>query len=132
MDIVEKLRERLRILEIEIESMTKLAEGYRKVIADNEQSDEIDEGVVSKRVPKELRNTVVAIMREESHPLHYKQIYERLKARGIAVRGKEPARNIIAHMSQDLRFVNVGRGMWTLISLQGQTLTNSKDQREEL
>jgi hypothetical protein len=118
-DILANLRMRLKTIESETEHLEKLAEGYRMVIADCEQHSGLDSVPHLKRVPKEARNTAVLIIREEGQALHYKDIYVRMKNRGVEVRGESPARNLIAHMSQDARFVSVGSGMWTLKSITG-------------
>lgn len=66
--------------------------------------------------PKSLRNELVAILQETGHPLHYKELYERLLERGITVNGKDPAKNVGAQLSNDMRFQKVGGGRWVLAS----------------
>lgn len=62
---------------------------------------------------KLVRNAAVEVLRD-SGPLHYKMILVRLEERGISVNGKDPARNLNAHLSNDERFVSLGEGRWTL------------------
>lgn len=65
---------------------------------------------------KTLRNEMVKILQEEGGPLHYGEIYDRLRQRGISVPGKDPRRNIGAHLSNDERFESLGSGEWGLES----------------
>lgn len=61
-----------------------------------------------------LKDHIATIFQEEGRPLHYIEVYERLRDRGIPVPGKDPARNVGAHLSSDLRFQKLGAGRWQL------------------
>lgn len=65
---------------------------------------------------KAMRNEMVRILSDEGTPLHYKEIYRRLLARGTHVRGDRPENNVGAHLSTDERFQTLGKGMWGLKS----------------
>jgi len=45
-------------------------------------------------------------------PMYYEALLGRLRAQGIAVPGRNPGANLIAHMSRDKRFARVGRGIY--------------------
>ena len=106
------LRTTLAKLEAERDRMTQEAESFRRVIAYYEGHPLELETLP----PKEARNQAMQILQDETKPLHYKEIYEHLLKRGIRVGGQMPAKNLGAQMSQDSRFVSLGRGMWGLAS----------------
>jgi hypothetical protein len=81
-----------------------------------ERNDEDEETAVP---AKQIRNEMVTILQNEGAPLHYGEIYNRLVQRGIPVPGKEPRRNVGAHLSNDERFEKQGSGNWGLASWQG-------------
>ena len=61
----------------------------------------------------ELRTAMYEILSTEG-PLHRSLIHERLRQRGVRIPGRDPINNISAHLSNDDRFKNVGRGTWDL------------------
>lgn len=63
---------------------------------------------------KGVRNEMMAILTEAGQPLHYRELYDRLLARGVVVSGKDPAKNVGAHLSNDSRFESLGNGRWGL------------------
>jgi hypothetical protein len=63
---------------------------------------------------KEIRNTMVEILREQGTAMHYGELHQGLTARGVEVKGKDPRRNIAAHLSNDDRFRSLGGGIWDL------------------
>ena len=70
---------------------------------------------------KELRNAMWKILQEEGQPLHYREIYRRLRIKDIDVPGKDPIKNTGAHLSNDERFKSLGGGKWALMSWQQPT-----------
>ncbi len=65
---------------------------------------------------KTIRNEMLAILREIGKPLSYRALYEHLIARDVPVPGKEPLKNVAAHLSNDQRFKRMGQGLWGLAS----------------
>jgi len=51
---------------------------------------------------------------EEKKPLHYRDLYNGLIAKGIPISGKDPAANLLTHVSRDNRFVRVAPGTYGL------------------
>lgn len=70
--------------------------------------------------PKQIRNELVEILADLKHPVHYGELLGRLKDRGLSVGGKDPLRNIAAHLSNDERFRSSGNGLWGLASWTAQ------------
>ena len=62
----------------------------------------------------ELRDSIESVLAMNGKPLHYREIYERLLAKGIRVRGEDPLKNTGAHLSSDERFRSDGNGRWGL------------------
>lgn len=114
--MLKRLREALERIEAERARIDKQAEAFKQVIAYFETIEEEDEAPARVSPAKAITNEMWRILEEAREPLHYQLIYERLKERGVAVPGKEPARNVGAHLSNDPRFENVGRGLWGLRS----------------
>ena len=46
--------------------------------------------------------------------IHYQELLRELVERGVLVPGKDPAANLITHLSRDVRFVRTGRGTYGL------------------
>lgn len=77
----------------------------------------IDLDAKHSRMPRRstgLKDQIERVLREEGRPVHYKEVYRLLIQRGVHVPGRNPERNVGAHMSADLRFKAVGGGLWTL------------------
>ena len=54
------------------------------------------------------------IFESEGRPLHFKDIYQMLRERGVRVAGEDPVKNTGAHLSLDDRFLSSGSGIWEL------------------
>lgn len=65
-------------------------------------------------IKSSLKDEIEHVLREAGKPLHYNEVYRQLLTRGVHVPGKDPARNVGAHLSADLRFKSVGAGRWAL------------------
>jgi hypothetical protein len=61
-----------------------------------------------------LTDVIWQVLRDEGHPLHYTEVYRRVTAHGVRVRGADPAKNVGAHLSRDPRIENVAKGTWAL------------------
>ena len=51
---------------------------------------------------------------DSKEPLHYRELYKIFVAKGIPVSGKDPAANLLTHISRDDRFVRVAPGTYGL------------------
>ena len=51
----------------------------------------------------------------EERPLHRRDLLDRVRSLGIYVGGENPMNTFGAYLSQDKRFVSVGKGVWTLV-----------------
>ena len=61
----------------------------------------------------EVTNAMYKILLAE-RPLHRTKILEKVQAWGIYVGGNTPVNSLGSYLSQDPRFKNIGRGLWTL------------------
>ena len=60
-----------------------------------------------------LTAEVYDILNEE-RPLHRRVLLDRVRSRGVYVGGENPMNTFGSYLSQDKRFVSVGKGVWTL------------------
>jgi len=51
---------------------------------------------------------------DPKEPLHYRELYKNFVAKGIPISGKDPAANLLTHISRDDRFVRVSPGTYGL------------------
>lgn len=65
---------------------------------------------------KEVRNAMVDILKEAGRPMHSVDLLKALTDRGHKIVGIDPANNVRAYLSNDDRFLPVGRGLWDLAS----------------
>jgi hypothetical protein len=61
-------------------------------------------------------------------PFHYKDLANNLMAQGVLISGKDPAANLLSHISRDDRFVRVAPGTYALKKW-GLQVTTSKKRR---
>ncbi len=62
-----------------------------------------EEGLVSNGAELSWRNAILEVLRNESGPLHYQEILQRIEERGLrAVTGKTPAQTVSATLSSNL------------------------------
>jgi len=54
------------------------------------------------------------ILKNTGNPMYYKDLYEAILQTGFEIRGKDPATNLIAHISIDPRFRRIKRGTYAL------------------
>lgn len=117
-DLVQQLEIQTRITDearAQFEAELRKVEALKIVIelmqeaADQEDADVSPPG-------KQLKNEMYAILHDTGRPLHYSAIYEALQQRGVHVPGRDPKRNVGAHLSADQRFARFGNGEWGLAS----------------
>lgn len=118
--IVRKLKADMTRAEAEVRKWQEIVEGFRKTLLYYER-DAATETVGSpastrtRSTPgRALNDAMYEIMKSRGQAVYYKDLYEDLKERGIEVPGQDPTANVVAHLSGDDRFENVGRGMWYL------------------
>ena len=105
----------LEEIERQLESLNKLADSFRAVVAyykANERDTESD----SVSYGETLKSAIERILDQANEPIHPLEICKRLVIQSIDVHGRDPVNNIRAHMSGDLskRFEPVGDGNWAL------------------
>lgn len=91
-------------------------DGLEKAIAfyEGKIRDGALDGTSSSPAGRRLDDAIYAILSESQGPMHYREIYNELRLKGINVPGENPARNVGAHLSLDKRFFNVDKGTWRL------------------
>ena len=62
----------------------------------------------SKYVGRSVPDAVYMVLQEVGHPLHAKELYQRLKEGGMPIRGKTPVTSIATSLKRDSRFRKVG------------------------
>ena len=55
-----------------------------------------------------------AIMNEIGKPIYYRELAMKMKDKGIAIPGTDPAANLLAHVNRDERFDRTARGTYAL------------------
>ena len=96
----------------DIEALTRSLDILR---AEEGDGDSVEETQAKAMTPaKSLRNAMEEILNDAGEPMHYGAIHDELIARGVPVSGRDPKKNVSAHLSNDDRFVAVGSGKWGL------------------
>jgi hypothetical protein len=82
--------------------------------------------------------TVAGSTLDEHGPLHYKDLYRRLRLRGVIFGGAHPAGTFLATLNRDTNFVRVGRGIYWLAgrplpdaALEAAAVGDAKSQRKK-
>ncbi len=121
------LEAQLAIREQQIRAMQADIDALRRVYAIMQEAEQqnTEEDAPPAKV---IRNTMLEILQEAGKPIHYGEIFDNLVSRGISVPGKDPRRNVGAHLSIDDRFEKQGGGMWGLKSW-GQTNPQAQGSR---
>ena len=120
---IRRLKQAVKTFEAQGTEIQKRREAAEIMIAylENEQ-DQIP--VAPRNKSKVVRHAIYAVLNDAGLPLHRKEIYERMKARGISIESKDPVHNLGVHLSVDPRFSFVKNepGVWELVpGLNGQT-----------
>jgi hypothetical protein len=61
-----------------------------------------------------ITDSVFSLLQESHQPMHYKDMANTLKARGLQVSGIDPAATLLSRISRDERFKRVKRGTYGL------------------
>lgn len=112
---IRDLETQLAVREQQYEGVRLDVEALRRALAimqEAEQQQEEEEEPPA----KVIRNTMVEILRQSGEPLHYGAIFDELRSLGVVIPGKDPKRNVGAHLSIDDRFEKKGGGLWGLAS----------------
>jgi hypothetical protein len=65
-------------------------------------------------VGRSFLDAAADLLLREGSGLHYQELLTRLKQLGVHVPGRDPAANLITHLSRDPRFIRTGRGEYGL------------------
>ena len=68
---------------------------------------------------------------QESLPKHYRELAEMIFAEGKLIPGKDPAANLIAHLSRDERFVRTAPGTYALTEWGFKSAPKSRSRRRK-
>ncbi len=68
---------------------------------------------------QETADAVVELLSELRVPLHYRDIYRELSARGMEVAGEDPAKTMLARYFNDERLQRISRGTYAINSAAG-------------
>jgi hypothetical protein len=63
---------------------------------------------------KRVADVAYEVLGEVGAPTYYRELCEAIQQTGFEIRGKDPATNLIAHISSDPRFERVKRGTYAL------------------
>jgi hypothetical protein len=120
-------QERIRDIEAEIEPLRKRMDDARRELEaletllslkDPEFAGSLQTqspaGVSGARRPTAIANAAYELLEELDRPVHYSELYQILNSRGVDIPGKNPAANLIGHISPDPRFRRVSRGTYEL------------------
>lgn len=61
-----------------------------------------------------LADTAYQLLAETRQEYHYEALAAELQLRGVRIGGKEPAKNLVAHIHRDARFIRPKRGVYAL------------------
>jgi len=67
--------------------------------------------------PVRLADAAYGILAESRRAYHYRDLARELMSRGVVIKGRDPATNLIAHLVHDDRFVRPRRGVYALKEL---------------
>jgi len=155
--IVNQLKKELASLQADITRLQRQAEGLSLTISYLEEKEGIatprtavavtpgtglqaSKAPADKRTRKEpsgepspLVQQIVNLIASKGKPMHYREIYEALLRDGTTVSGKDPVRNVSAHISLHKRFFKpMGGGYWALAESDDTDEDIIKDVQEAL
>ena len=117
-----KLRLDLQALDVLLGEATTLENPIKPSTEITPPSNVLRQGSYGQRVrlhqPSELLSaSVTAVMEvlQESGPLHYRKIYEKVADAGITIPGKDPAATLLSRFSRDPRVERVSAGTYRII-----------------
>jgi hypothetical protein len=101
-------------LEQRLDLFTKVGQGQYALVECLKEELPPEMPSINGRPPKPIKDKAFGILEREGKPLHYQVILEKLQEEGVTVQGRNPLNTLRAHLSQDSRFKNMGRGIWGL------------------
>lgn len=110
--------EKLRSEQAETTQAIQVRESQLKYITellaleDGRSSDNVTEVAIPKGAP--FLAAAVELLGKVGKPMHYRQLAETLSRQDVYVPGRDPAANLLAHMSRDARFRRFDRGTYGL------------------
>ena len=69
---------------------------------------------------KKLSDVAYEVLKSATAPMYYKDLCQAIAQTGFQIGGKDPATNLIAHISKDPRFERVRRGTYALTEWAGK------------
>lgn len=75
----------------------------------------------SKYVGMSVPDAVYMVLQEVGRPLHAKELYQRLQAGGMPIRGKTPVTSVATSLKRDPRFRKVGPNTFEIIQEKSYT-----------
>lgn len=108
--------DRLRQELIQTQKKIALKESQLEHIIELLRSEGMDEGLNDRKKTEaaSLSDHAYEVLKEKGTPFYYRDLVEYLQSNGVVVPGKDPAANLIAHISRDNRFVRIARGTYAL------------------
>jgi len=137
--LAQSMAEWKRELEMELDELRHgLIQSQKEIALKESQLDHIiellrsegmNEGqeVVERSEVASLSDHAYEVLKEKGTPFYYRDLVEYLQSNGVVVPGKDPAANLIAHISRDSRFVRIARGTYALQEWDG---SENKDRKE--
>jgi len=102
-DSLEKIDEKQKI----VEHIVRLLEIEGVGLEDSDNADFINKSY------SDLAYELLSEL-DSNEPRHYRDLYKIFVAKGIPISGKDPAANLLTHISRDNRFVRVAPGTYAL------------------
>jgi len=114
---------------IEAQKEIALKEGQLEHIIELLRSEGMDEGLngMGKTEAASLSDHAYEVLKDKGTPFYYRDLVEYLQSNGVIVPGKDPAANLIAHISRDNRFVRIARGTYALQEWDGSEHRTRKE-----
>ena len=90
--------------------------GHIYALLDEQAAHQSQDGELGAKAPeRSLADEVVKLLQEHEHPLHYREIAQKLRERGVELpKGKDSAANLLAHFFKDPRVYRPRRGTYAL------------------
>ncbi len=133
LEVIEKRMNELSDLTAEREKIRQKILGLRLFLGEPTREADPDRRSSRRSKGKVIRDAVARILKDHPQGLYYKELLTALANEGIHVSGERPGYNLIAHLSLDSRFQNVGRGTWMVMqqTVDGHAAGDSKPGNSE-
>jgi hypothetical protein len=123
-----ELKNKLNLLKIEIADLQKSVQDSLEIIDEKQKVIEhivrlleiegvrLEDSEIAVLINKSYSDIAYEFLSENNsnEPQHYRDLYKIFVAKGIPVSGKDPAANLLTHISRDDRFVRVSPGTYGL------------------